>query len=130
MFCSNQKFSVCGNKRDTKALEKSLDLIINGFDVPFRYYSIGEDGFLYFYKYKPNNDFSEIEKEDLTLNYYLSLINLYFNSFKYKDTLKNRVFNEYSGADGSSSEGWEIVLDNKTFETKLVIKPYWCFYHK
>ena len=43
MFCSNQKFSVCGNKRDTKALEKSLDLIINGFDVPFRYYSIGEE---------------------------------------------------------------------------------------
>lgn len=132
MFCSNQEFLLCGNKRDTKALEKSITLICDGFDFHPRSYAIKEDGFLYFYQYNPDkmDGVVEICNEDKTVDFYLSVIRLYFSSFKYRDTLNNRTFNEYKGADGSTQEGWEIVLDNKSFGNKLVVRPYWCFYHK
>lgn len=132
MFCSNQEFLLCGDKRIPKILEKAVSLIIDGYGIKFRYWRVEKDGFLYFYKFKPDNetDLMPICEEDMQLNYYLSIIELYFSSFKYRDTLKNRVFNELAGADGSSTEGWEIVVDNKTIDTKVIIKPYWCFYHK
>lgn len=131
MFCSNQKIELCGNKRDEKALNSAISLICNGFDFKPKYYSIKSDGFLYFYKFSPDNDDAiEICEEDRNLEYYINIIGLYFSSYKYKYTLKNHVFNEFFNADGSSQEGWEIILDNKSLNSKIVIKPYWCFYHK
>ena len=132
MFCSNQEFLICGNKKDSKVLEKAISLIYDGFEFKPRYYRIAADGFLYFYSFTPDdkNDVVEICKEDMNLNYYLSIIHLYLSSFTYRDTLKNHIFNEYGGADGSSQEGWEIVLDTKTLVKKVIIRPYWCFYHK
>lgn len=132
VFCSNQEFLLCGDKRDIRALEKAIDLVCNGFNAQFRYYKIEEDGFLYFYKYLPNKleGVIEIDKEDMNLEYLLNIVKLYLSSSKYRCTLKYKTINDCLEFDGSSYEGWEIVLDNKTFETKLIIKPFWCFYHK
>lgn len=132
MFCSNQKFELCGNKRDEKVLKDTMSLICGGFDFKPRCYNIKKDGFLYFYKYLPSdkNEVIEICEEDRNMEYYLKIIELYFSSYKYKHTLKNHVFNEFFNADGSSQEGWELFLDNKGLNTFIVIKPYWCFYHK
>ena len=131
MFCSNQELLLCGDKQDNKALEKSISLICDGFCFRPRSYAVKEDGCLYFYQYNPDkmDGVIEICDEDKTVDFNLSIIRLYFSSFKYKDAL-SKTYNEYRGADGSSKDGWEIVLDNKSFGNKLVIKPYWCFYHK
>ena len=132
MFCSNQEFLLCGNKKDTKSLEKSISLFCEGYEFRPRYYRVENDGFLYFYSFIPDDKDGvvEIHKEDMNLNYYLGIIQLYLSSFTYRDTLNNHIFNEYVGADGSSQEGWEIVLDNKTLIKKIIIRPFWCFYHK
>ena len=38
----------------------------------------------------------EIHKEDMNLNYYLGIIQLYLSSFTYRYTLNNHIFNEYT----------------------------------
>ena len=93
MFCSNQVFTVCGDKNNIKALESSIRTIINGFEFRPRFYKIEESG-LSFYQYNPDKEgIIEISKEDLIPEYYLSIIQLYFNSHNYRECLRN-TFNE------------------------------------
>ena len=131
MFCSNQQFSISGDKIDIKSLKSSISAIIEGFEFKPRFYRI-EETCLCFYQYTPDNTEGviEISKEDLTTEYYLSIIQLYFSSHKYKEALNHKTFNEFANADGSSYAGWQIKVDNKGFGHKLMITPFWCFYHK
>ncbi len=132
MFCSNQKCVICGDTSNTKALNKVLDLVCSGYLFYPKFYRIGDDGYLYFYKYMfdKKDNVIEISEEDRTIEFYFSIIQMYFNSFKYRDTLKNRTENECAGLDGSSHAGWLLVLDNSGMDDIVIIKPYWCFYHK
>ncbi len=129
MFSSNQVFSISGNLNQLSIIMKIFELL-DSFNVSFDSYSYLEDGSLCFYNYgKDKQNAVSIERIDREPSYYHALVSLYLVSGRYKEAML-KTYNDCAGLDGSSHKGWKISVSNDGFSKKLVVEPYWCFYHK
>lgn len=130
MFLSNQIFNLSGSIKDNKVLKNVVSLLLNGFDFKPTFYSVKNGELFITSQYQTNDEsFNEISRENCNVDYITQMIQLYFYSSEYKERLRT-VNSIYENSDGSTYPGWEINICNSGFIKYIVIKPFWCFYHK
>lgn len=131
MISSNFRFQItgsCNGFKNSENLHGIIKYLIESLNILFFGYKI-EYGILYLSPYYIcSPEFVQLSNSNgKNTDYIFCIAEGYLNSEEFKNLLKN-TYNEYSGADGSSKEGWNFYYDNK--KGLFVIEPYWVFYHK
>lgn len=131
MFASNSEIIITGDSKIEEQITSALSLIINGFNFQPVGFQMLPDGRAVLYERMPNtlsqSGIMEITKEDCKVSYLVALLQLHFSSSNYKRAMLSIPQCE---GDGSSYMGWRISLDNYNIDDKIIIEPWWAFYHK
>lgn len=126
MFCSNQKFNVCGDTREN--LEKAIECVMAFMDAEkMSQYKI-MDGYIVFTEFDEQGEGFEYIPICGTVYMMATMIETYLKS---KDA-RPYYENQYEGGDGSYHNGWEIFIsdDYDICGDYFCVRPFKTYYSK
>lgn len=131
MFSSNQEFVITGDLAFIeKQLKAAIDLAMHGFGFVPVAFSVSNDGKMIFYDYVPILEMQDkipIREQNRTVTFVCKIMELQTMSYEFKNALTQLPKDE---TDGSYESGWKLTLDNSQIGDRLVLEPFWVFYHK
>ena len=131
MFSSNAEITITGDSHFEIQMQKALKLIIDGFGFKPEEFRVREDGCAVFYEKAPKEtnclSVFPIDKENRNIEYLETLVKLYLASSAYNKAMHSLP---QCGGDGGCYKGWRMELDTSDMHNRLVIYPWWAFYHK
>lgn len=128
MFSSNQEFCVTGEVRDKEQVALVIKALLEGYRFKTKSYEI-KDGTFILYDFNEENSGNVIDVKDCNPNYISQLVELYFCSSAYNIALTNTV-SDCRNLDGSLTPGWKLEVVENSYYKRVIIIPFWCFYHK
>lgn len=131
MFSSCAELVITGDKKVENQLKSAVSLILDGFGFKPVAFHMLPSGRAILYEYFPKDKCQtgliEISKENQNVNFIKSMISMYLMTANYETAMRNIPRCE---GDGSYYEGWRMTLDNSNIDDKIIIEPWWAFYHK
>lgn len=131
MFSSCAELVITGDSKIEVQIKSAIALVMDGFGFKPVAFHMLPDGKAVLYESLPKDrtqaGLIEIETENRSAVFVAALINLYLMTSNYTNAINKLP--RYEG-DGSYYKGWRMILDNSNIDDKVIIEPWWAFYHK
>ena len=131
MFSSCAELTITGDSKMKSQMNAALSLVMDGFNFKPVAFRMSQDGRAVLYEAMPAEKYRdgliEISSENRSVGFVAALVEVYLISANYNKAIHNIPKEE---GDGSYYAGWRMTLDNYQIDDKVIIEPWWAFYHK